>query len=70
MQERGLKLRWPAELVDHLATTGFDPDLGARPLQRQIEREVIAPLARWLLEHPDHTGEVAWSSLSVQKQIS
>jgi ATP-dependent Clp protease ATP-binding subunit ClpA len=40
------------ELVDLLAREGFDIRYGARPLQRTIERTVVAPLARWLLEHP------------------
>ncbi|MBY0456737.1 MAG: AAA family ATPase [Gemmataceae bacterium] len=45
----GVSVVWGEELVDHLAAIGFDPRYGARPLQRAIEREVVAPLARWLL---------------------
>lgn len=48
----GLTLTWTDRLVEHLATTGFDARYGARPLQRTIEREVVAPLAKWLLERP------------------
>ena len=29
---------------------------GARPLQRTIERRVVTPLARWLVEHPEIRG--------------
>jgi ATP-dependent Clp protease ATP-binding subunit ClpC len=36
--------------VDALATRGFDPEYGARPLQREIERAVIAPLARIIVQ--------------------
>ena len=46
----GVRVRWSEALVDHLAAVGFDARYGARPLQRAIEREVVAPLARWLLE--------------------
>jgi ATP-dependent Clp protease ATP-binding subunit ClpB len=34
----------------HLARTGFDPDFGARPLRRVIQREIGDPLAIALLE--------------------
>ena len=35
--------------LDHLAQTGFDPEFGARPLKRAIEKQVTALLARKLL---------------------
>jgi len=48
----GVTVTWTDRLVAHLAAAGFDARYGARPLQRTIEREVVAPLARWLLTHP------------------
>ena len=47
----GVRISWSAALIERLAGIGFDPRYGARPLQRAVEREVVAPLARWLLEH-------------------
>jgi ATP-dependent Clp protease ATP-binding subunit ClpC len=47
----GIKVAWSDALVERLVGIGFDPRYGARPLQRTVEREVVAPLARWLLEH-------------------
>jgi ATP-dependent Clp protease ATP-binding subunit ClpB len=35
---------------EHLAETGYDPVYGARPLKRIIQKEVLNPLARLLLE--------------------
>jgi ATP-dependent Clp protease ATP-binding subunit ClpC len=52
LQRAGLSIRWSERLVEHLAKVGFDARYGARPLQRTIEREVVAPLAKWLLERP------------------
>jgi ATP-dependent Clp protease ATP-binding subunit ClpC len=49
----GLRLRWSERLVSWLARVGFDARYGARPLQRVLERQVLAPLARYLLEHPE-----------------
>jgi ATP-dependent Clp protease ATP-binding subunit ClpC len=47
-----VRVTWTDRLVEHLAAVGFDARYGARPLQRAVEREVVAPLARWLLAHP------------------
>jgi ATP-dependent Clp protease ATP-binding subunit ClpC len=52
LSRAGVAVRWTDRLVDHLADVGFDARYGARPLQRTIEREVVAPLAKWLLERP------------------
>jgi ATP-dependent Clp protease ATP-binding subunit ClpC len=48
----GATVRWTDRLVEHLAAVGFDARYGARPLQRTVERAVVAPLAKWLLERP------------------
>jgi ATP-dependent Clp protease ATP-binding subunit ClpC len=52
----GVAVRWTDRLVEHLARVGFDARYGARPLQRAIEREVVAPLSKWLLERPALSG--------------
>jgi ATP-dependent Clp protease ATP-binding subunit ClpA len=55
--ERGtLQLQWSEALIEHLARIGFDARYGARPLQRTIEREVVAPLAKWLLRSTGPEG--------------
>jgi ATP-dependent Clp protease ATP-binding subunit ClpC len=53
LQRLGLKLAPSERLAEFLAREGFDIRYGARPLQRAIERLVLAPLARWLLERPN-----------------
>ncbi len=60
-----LRLTYSDNLIDHLAKTGFHATLGARPLQRTIETDLIAPLARWLLTQPqlaNATLMLDWSS--------
>ncbi len=52
----GVSVKWSEALVEHLAAIGFDPRYGARPLQRAVEREVVAPLARWLLANAVREG--------------
>ena len=48
LRKRAIKLVWTDSLVDHLARHGFNARLGARPLQRTIEAQVVAPLASYL----------------------
>ncbi|MDA1013323.1 MAG: AAA family ATPase [Planctomycetota bacterium] len=45
----GIKLNFTDELIEHVAGHGFDPKLGARPLQRFIDSFVVSPLSRKLL---------------------
>ena len=54
---RGLRVEVDDEVVDFVATKGFHPRYGARPLQREIERNVIQPLARLLLKQPPQPGD-------------
>ncbi len=49
--QRGLTLRFEESLVAHLVAEGFDPQYGARPLQRTIEQKVVSRLARFLIEN-------------------
>jgi len=52
MLKRNIRLVWTDLVVDHVAQTGFDSRLGARPLQRVIEREIVTPLALHLNRNP------------------
>ncbi len=52
LQQRGLKLRFTEALIAYIAEQGFDKKYGARPLQREIERLLVAPLARKLMQEP------------------
>jgi ATP-dependent Clp protease ATP-binding subunit ClpC len=51
LQRYGRQIRWTDELVDYLTQAGFAPQLGARPLQRVVETDVVAPLSKTLVEH-------------------
>jgi ATP-dependent Clp protease ATP-binding subunit ClpB len=45
LRERGLTLEVDPSAREYLADEGYDPDFGARPLKRTIQREVQDPLA-------------------------
>ncbi len=52
---RNLLVETDDEVIEKLLTRGFHPLYGARPLQREIERMVILPLARLVVEQAvDH----------------
>ncbi len=53
LQRYGRDIQWSDRLLDHLAQAGFQVSLGARPLQRTIETDVVAPLSKWIVEHGD-----------------
>ncbi len=50
LQTRDLRLELSDAAKDLLAERGYDPDFGARPLNRLIQRTIIDPLARMILE--------------------
>ena len=37
----------------YLVKNGYDPEYGARPVQRLIRRKILAGLSRYLLEYPE-----------------
>ncbi len=45
MSSRGYALTYDAAVVDLVASSGFDPAYGARPVQRALENLVVLPLA-------------------------
>ena len=50
LKEKDLKLEYSEKVKNYLAEKGFDPDYGARPLKRVIQREILDSLAKDLLE--------------------
>lgn len=50
-ESRSIKLEFTEKIIRHIANTGFDPNYGARPLQRAIEKHVTSPIAKYLLKN-------------------
>jgi ATP-dependent Clp protease ATP-binding subunit ClpA len=49
VKEKGVKMKINAEAVDWLVDRGFDKKMGARPLQRVIDKEINRPLSKMIL---------------------
>jgi ATP-dependent Clp protease ATP-binding subunit ClpB len=58
LEERGYCLEVSESARQYLAEVGYDPDFGARPLKRAIQRELQDPLAMHLLSGEFRQGEV------------
>ena len=49
LEKQGFELRWTDDAIDNLAEAGYDPDFGARPVKRAIQRDVLNALSKALL---------------------
>src|SRR5690554_3769967 len=63
LKEQELSLELTPEAMDKLATVGFDPVYGARPLKRAIQQWVENPLAQQLLQGQFQRGDVIQSTV-------
>ena len=57
LRENGIQLSYTPELVSRIAKEGFDPEFGARPVKRAIQRGLLSELSRRLLEGSVSEGQ-------------
>ncbi len=50
LDKSGIHLRATDGAVDHIATLGFDPQFGARPIKRVIQKTLLNELSKMILE--------------------
>lgn len=53
--QQGIQLSFSPEAIDWLAQLGYDPQFGARPLKRVIQRKVMNELAKLILAQPSQS---------------
>jgi len=49
LEEQEVTLQFTPQAVNYLADVGFDPEFGARPVKRAIQRYVLNELSKKLL---------------------
>ena len=49
LEKNEIMLKFSPKAVDLIATLGFDPQYGARPIKRVIQREVLNELSKMIL---------------------
>ena len=57
LRDRDLDIELSDAVLDHLASVGFDPVYGARPLKRAIQQWVENPLAQAILQGDFEPGD-------------
>ncbi len=57
LQEKRIELEVSKKAKDWLAKKGYDPNLGARPLKRVIQTELLNPLAMLIIEGKIYDGK-------------
>jgi ATP-dependent Clp protease ATP-binding subunit ClpB len=63
LAERHITLALTEEAAGHLVRAGYDPNYGARPLKRAIQREMETPLARLILKGEVRDGQALLAGL-------
>jgi len=65
--QRGVDLATPDDVIAWLARAGYDPLYGARPLQRTIEKQLLAPLSTAINAYPAEHALVAETAVRGEK---
>jgi len=50
LKEKNIELTWTEDALDSLSVKGFNPQFGARPIKRVIQKEVLNSLSKELLK--------------------
>ena len=58
LAENGVGIEFSKEFEDYMATEGYDPAYGARPIKRLMQRELVNQIARAILEGIVQRGSV------------
>ena len=51
--KQGINIEFSDNLVNFIADKGFNAEFGARPVKRTIQREVMVPLSKLMIQSPD-----------------
>jgi ATP-dependent Clp protease ATP-binding subunit ClpB len=57
LAERHIEIKLTDAARNHLVQTGYDPQYGARPLKRAIQKKIETPLGRLILKGEVHDGQ-------------
>ena len=70
LDDLGYKIKIKADAKNYISDKGYDPDFGARPLSRAIQKYLEDPLAEELIKTKIEEGSTINVSLSKEKEIS
>jgi ATP-dependent Clp protease ATP-binding subunit ClpB len=70
LAERNLGLELTDAALEHVSKVGYDPDYGARPLKRVIQKEIADPVALGLLKGDYSDGDVVMVDAAKDGQLT
>jgi ATP-dependent Clp protease ATP-binding subunit ClpB len=69
LSERNIEISLTERARELLLREGFDPQYGARPMKRAIQRLIVNPLSMQLLEGLVHTGNKVRIDADLEKEV-
>lgn len=69
LKDNGIEIEASAAVLDYLGELGFDPQYGARPLKRVIQRHVLNELSKQILSDKIERDAVVSVELNEQREI-
>ena len=69
LKEGGVEIQASDEVLDYLGELGFDPQFGARPLKRVIQRQVLNELSKQILSDKIQKDSVVSIELNADREI-
>ena len=70
LENQGISLDISNEVINHLAEVGFDPKMGARPLERCIFEKISTPISKILIDVQDKKSKKIAKVLLENDEIS
>ena len=69
LEESGIKIEADNKVLAYLGNIGFDPQFGARPLKRVLQREILNELSKEILQGNIQKNSIIGITLSDQNTI-
>jgi ATP-dependent Clp protease ATP-binding subunit ClpB len=69
MEENGIRLEADSKVLAYLGAVGYDPQFGARPLKRVIQRLILNELSKDILSGKIHRDSVIGITLNDEQEI-
>ncbi|MEX0869882.1 MAG: AAA family ATPase, partial [Candidatus Spechtbacterales bacterium] len=69
LKERDIKIRFGKGVKEFIVDKGYDPNFGARPLKRAIQKEILDPLSKKLIESNVQGSASVSITLNKQNEI-
>jgi ATP-dependent Clp protease ATP-binding subunit ClpB len=70
MEQAGVRLELSDAARERLAKLGFDPQYGARPLKRVLQREILNELSKQILAGKVHKDSVIFVDLKNETEFA